>query len=511
MQVQDLIRWATGYRYSFIRRYWTNPRAVQQEQLALLIAKGRHTSFGRERSFGSIGSYVEFRRRVDLGDYNTHRTYIERARSGGVDVLWPGRVRWFAKSSGTTEARSKYIPVTEDGLRCNHLRGMKDVAIVASRIYPTSKLFDGYTLTLGGSCVSEEDVGMACVGDLSAILISQTPRLASSFRRPSQRVALMPNFEEKIEALCRECATMNITSIAGVPSWNLVMLRRILEYSGKRNILEVWPGLELFVHGGVNFRPYRKVYERLIPSSKMHYMETYNASEGFFAMADRADADDMLLMLDYGTFYEFLPTSKLDSPESVVPLSEVKCGVEYAVIVSNCNGLWRYMIGDAVEFTSIRPYRIRITGRIRSYINAFGEELIVDNADRAIEYACQMTGAEVEEYTAAPLYMDADRAQGAHQWLVEFRLEPLDMAAFVGALDIELRRRNSDYDAKREGDITLRMPIVTTLPTGSFMRWLASEGKLGGQHKVPRLRNDRMVVDKILEMIETKYNQHTTH
>ena len=240
-------------------------------------------------------------------------------------------------------------------------------------------------------------------------------------------------------------------------------------------------------------------------------METYNASEGFFAMADRADADDMLLMLDYGTFYEFLPTSKMYSPESGVPLSEVKCGVEYAVIVSNCNGLWRYMIGDAVEFTSICPYRIRITGRIRSYINAFGEELIVDNADRAIEYACQMTGAEVEEYTAAPLYMDADRAQGAHQWLVEFRREPLDMAAFVGALDIELRRRNSDYDAKREGDITLRMPIVTTLPTGSFMRWLASEGKLGGQHKVPRLRNDRMVVDKILEMIETKYNQHTTH
>ena len=510
MQVQKIVRILTRHRLDLIQRYQANPRAVQQEQLAFLVAKGRHTRFGRERSFGLVNNYDEFRKRVDLGDYKTHRYYIEHSLRGAESVLWPGQVKWFAKSSGTTDVRSKYIPVTIDGLHYNHMRGMKDVAAMASRLFPQSQILGGHTLTLGGSFALERE--NLCIGDLSAILISQTPRVASFFRRPSRRVALMSNFEGKMEALCRECATLNITSIAGVPSWVLVMLRRLLEYSGKSNISEVWPNLELFVHGGVNFVPYRKAFERLIPSPRMRYMETYNASEGFFAMADRCDADDMLLMLDYGAFYEFLPMSKIDSPESVIPLSEVKCGVNYAIVVSNCNGLWRYMIGDTVEFTSIAPYRVRITGRVRSYINAFGEELMVDDADSAIDYTCRVTCAEVEEYTAAPLYMSADNAQGAHQWLIEFRQEPLSMERFVEALDKQLRRCNSDYDAKREGNVTLKRPIVVAVPKGGFAVWLASAGKLGGQHKVPRLKNDRIVVDAILKMIETnKYNQHTTH
>lgn len=501
MPIQDVVRIVTRYRFSLIQRYWANPRAVQSEQLAWLVAKGRHTVFGRERSFKSINSYERFRSKVDLGNYNTHRSYLELSRRGVADVLWPGRVRRFAKSSGTTETRSKYIPITDDGLCFNHMRGMRDVAVMASRIYPCSNIFSGRTLTLGGSCEVENN-GDIVVGDLSAILISQTPMLASAFRRPSRRVALIKGFEEKIDALCRECVKMNITSIAGVPSWNLVMLRRLLEYSGKDTIADVWPDLELFVHGGVHFAPYRRVFERLIPSRRMRYMETYNASEGFVAMADRRDAEDMLLMLDYGTFYEFVPMATIDSPESAVPLAEVKCGVNYAIVISNCNGLWRYMLGDTVEFTSLMPYRIRITGRVKSYINAFGEELIVDNADRAIEYACRQTSAEVEEYTAAPIYMN-EEVQGTHQWLVEFRREPICMERFVVELDSELRRLNSDYDAKRNDDVTLCQPIVKALPKGSFMRWLASTGKLGGQHKVPRLKNDRSVVDAILEMIET--------
>ena len=502
MLLQDIVRCVTRRRFGLIERYKTNPRAVQREQFEWLLAKGRRTKFGRERSFGMIRSYDDFRKHVEINEYNTLKGYIDESRRGVSSVLWPGRVRWFAKSSGTTTTRSKYIPVTADGLRCNHMRGMRDVAVVASQIYPQANFFAGHTLTLGGSCSVEQD-GVACVGDLSAILIANTPRMASMFRRPSRRVALIADFDDKIEALCQECATMNISAMAGVPSWNLVMLKRLLAYSGKHSVTDVWPQLELFVHGGVNFSPYREAFERIIPSERMKYMETYNASEGFFAMSDRADADDMLLMLDYGAFYEFLPMSSINSWESAVPLSEVRCGVNYAVVVTNCNGLWRYMIGDTVEFTSLSPYRIRITGRTRSYINAFGEELVVDNADRAIEYACRQTNAEVEEYTAAPIYMDSDTASGAHQWLVEFRKRPSCMETFVKALDGALRSLNSDYDAKRTGDVTLRRPVVWALPSGSFMRWMEQMGKLGGQHKVPRLKNDRTVVDSMLEIIET--------
>ena len=420
-------------------------------------------------------------------------------REGQSDVLWTGRVKWMARSSGTSCGRSKYIPVTTDGLVRNHMRGMRDVVVMASHIYPELELFAGRTLTLGGSHELEGET--VRVGDLSAILIEHTPRAAAMFRKPSREVALMADFEQKIEALCGECVGMNITSIAGVPSWNLVMLKRVLEYTGKSNICEVWPELQLFVHGGVNFEPYREEFERIIPSKRMRYMQTYNASEGFFAMADRADADDMLLMLDYGAFYEFVPVLMLNAADGAIPLCDVQVGVEYAVVVTNCNGLWRYMIGDTVEFTSTAPYRVRVTGRVQSFINAFGEELVVSNADRAVAHACRATGAEVEEYTAAPLYMDKWHSRGAHQWLVEFRRAPQSVARFVEELDIELCRLNSDYSAKRSGDLTLRRPEMVILPEGSFVRWMAAQGRLGGQNKVPRLRNDRSVADSLLGMV----------
>ena len=353
--IHGLIRGATARRYNRIQRYETKARTVQREQLQMLLRAGRRTRFGRERSFAGINSYEEFRRRVEVADYPRMEEYVERARRGEEDVLWPGRVGWFAKSSGTTGRRSKYIPVTAEGLKHNHMRGMRDVAVMATRIFPEAGFFEGRMLTLGGSHAIEREGDCAEVGDLSAILIEHTPRVARMFRRPSRGVALTADFDQKVEAVCRECAEENITALAGVPSWNLVMLNRLLEYTGRRNVSEVWPKLELFVHGGVDFRPYREVFRQIIPSRRMKYMETYNASEGFFAMADRAEADDMLLMLDYGTFYEFLPTEHLERTERCVPLEEVKCGVEYAMVISNCNGLWRYMIGDTVEFTSIAP------------------------------------------------------------------------------------------------------------------------------------------------------------
>lgn len=498
--IQRLVCGATARRYDHIRRYEINARAVQREQLEYLLRMGRRTRFGRERSLGCVRNYEGFRRHVEVREYPALVPYVECARRGESDVLWPGRVRWCAKSSGTTDARSKYIPVTADGLALNHMRGMRDVAVMATRIYPDANFFAGRMLTLGGSHVIEREGDMAATGDLSAILIEHTPRLAAGFRRPSRRVALVADFDRKVEAICRECATQNITALAGVPSWNLVMLTRLLEYTGRDNISEVWPNLELFVHGGVNFRPYREVFRRLVPSPRMRYMETYNASEGFFAMADYHGAEDMRLMLDYGVFYEFLPTDSLNNPDRAIPLADVQCGVEYAMVVTNCNGLWRYMIGDTVEFTSLVPYRLRITGRTRNYINAFGEELIVDNADRAVDVACRATGAEVAEYTAAPIYMDEQAAKGAHQWLVEFRIKPVSVERWAEVLDSELRCCNSDYDAKRRNNTTLHSPVVTPLAQGTFMKYMALEGRLGGQCKVPRLRNDRTLVERLLEL-----------
>jgi hypothetical protein len=481
----------------YFRRH---PAEVQHRQWRELLDRGAATAFGRDHGFEAISSFEQFREWVPVRDYDELSPYIERARAGESDVLWRGDVPWFARSSGTTGSKSKYIPITRDLLRESHMRGPRDCVAFNVERYPATRVYGGKTMTLGGSQSIEHEGDRSLAGDLSAVMIESTPWIANLRRAPRKETALLANFEEKVERICRECASEDVRSLAGVPSWNLVMLRRVLEYTGKSNLLEVWPRLELFIHGGMNFAPYREVYRQLIPSPEMHYQETYNASEGFFAIADDF-GDDMLLMLDYGIFYEFLPTSLLDDPSRAVPLEDVKLGVNYAMIITSSGGLWRYLIGDTVTFTSLDPYRIRISGRTRQYINAFGEELIVDNAERAMEKASRATGAVVAEYTAAPVYMALD-SKGAHQWVVEFSREPQGgVEAFTEVLDHALKELNSDYEAKRWRDTTLMAPVVTEIPAGTFLAWMSRRGKTGGQNKVPRLSNDRKYVDEILQMV----------
>ena len=475
------------------------PAQVQRVQLDSLVKMLVRTPFGAACGISEGCGYERFADAVPVRQYDELRPFVDRIRSGEGNILWPKPTRWYAKSSGTTAQRSKYIPITDSSLRNCHYRGAKDVMALYLRNNPRSRIFSGKTMTLGGSSRLESDDGVP-TGDLSAILISNTPFYASFSRTPSSSVALIPDFETKVEAICRRCSRQRVTAMAGVPSWNLVLLNKVLEYCGKRNISEVWPHMELFIHGGVSFQPYREVFRRIIPSDNMHYMETYNASEGFFAIQDDPCDDSMLLMLDYEIFYEFLPVAALDDPSKAVPLTGVEKGVNYAMIISTSGGLWRYMIGDTVTFTSLSPYRIKITGRTKQYINAFGEELMVDNAERAIVEAARASGAEVADYTVAPIFMEAD-TKGAHEWLVEFDKEPDDMALFGRELDKALRALNSDYDAKRNGDTTLYPPRIEPLPSGTFYRWMASRGKLGGQNKIPRLSPSREYVEALHRMV----------
>ncbi len=484
-----------------IDRFRERPHEVQLDQLHYLADQGTPTLLGRLHGLKPHISPEEFARRIPVCDYEGLSAMIDRCRRGEADILWPGETHWFAKSSGTTESKSKYIPVTDNGLDDSHMQGPRDVMTIFTSLYPDSNVFAGKTLTLGGSKRIERQGEHAFTGDLSAILIENTPALANLRRVPSKEVALMPDFDRKVMAICEETIGEDVTSFVGVPSWNLVLMNRILEYTGKQNILEVWPNMELFVHGGVNFRPYREQYRKLIPSAGMKYMETYNASEGFFAIADDPSREDMLLMLDYHIYYEFLAMADLDDPAKAVPLEGVRTGVNYAMIITTSNGLWRYMIGDTVEFTSTSPYRIRITGRTRHYINTFGEEVIVDNAEAAMRAACDATGAEVAEYTVAPVYMDL-KTRGRHQWIVEFATPPPSADRFTEALDQALQNVNSDYEAKRFKDTTLLPPLVTAVPRGTFARWMHERGQTGGQSKVPRLFNDRTYADGILELLK---------
>ncbi len=481
-------------RRTELRRVLADPLTTQREQLRWLLERGSRTEIGRHYTMDSIKSIEQFEARVDTFDYDAYSPYIDRARRGERDVVWNGEVRWFARSSGTTD-RSKYIPVTQDGLRRAHTRGTLDVAAIVSALFPDTRAYDGKLLTLGGSRRVEREGERALTGDLSAILIENTKSVSGWFRTPSRDVALIADFDEKVEAICRQTTRQNVTSFAGVPSWNLMLMRKVLEYTGKQSICEVWPNLELFVHGGVGFAPYAEHYKRIIPSDRMRYLNTYNASEGFFSIADASEQEDMLLMVDYGTFYEF------DNGREIVPLEGVRIGEDYALIITSCNGLWRYRIGDTVTFTSTKPYRIRITGRTKQFINVFGEELMVSNTEQALSYACRECGAEVGDYTVAPIYM-TDREQGRHQWIIEFTRRPNDMARFEQLLDEELQRLNSDYEAKRHS--TLATPQFTVVDEGTFLGWLSSQGKAGGQNKVPRLANNRQYVDQIETFIANK-------
>ena len=481
-------------------RYSTEAETLQMETLRTLLRKAQNTEWGKAHRYHTINNYEQYAASGPVNTYEELKGYIDRMRQGESDVLWPGRVRWYAKSSGTTNDKSKFIPVSEKGLNDTHYAGGTDAVVWYLRNNPQSRVFDGRALILGGSHAPNYNQKDSLVGDLSAILIENINPLINLVRVPKKETALLSDFEVKRDRIAREAMKKNVTNLSGVPSWMLSVLNRVMELSGKENLLEVWPNLEVFFHGGVAFSPYREQYKHLIDSPQMHYMETYNASEGFFGLQDDPNDPALSLMVDYGVFYEFIPMDELDkAAPTVVPLWGVETGRNYAMVISTSSGLWRYMVGDTVRFTSTNPYKFIITGRTKFFINAFGEELIVDNAEKGLEKACLATGAEVREYTAAPVFMDA-HGKCRHQWLVEFAQAPQDIQQFARILDEALQQINSDYEAKRYKDITLQPLQVVVARQGLFDDWLKVKGKLGGQHKIPRLSNNRQFIDEMLAL-----------
>lgn len=500
MSITSLVSGAFKRRHADIETYAHHSEEIQRRVLTHLVQQGQRTQYGNTWGMNNIQTYEHFAKQLPVTSYEELKEPIDRMRHGEADVLWPGVVKWYAKSSGTTNDKSKFIPVSAEGLKNIHYKGGKDAVALYLRNNPKSRLFDGRSLILGGSHAANYNVAHSLVGDLSAILIENINPLANIVRVPKKSIALMPDFEAKREAIAQQTLHANVTNISGVPSWMLSVLVRVLELSGKDTLAEVWPNLEVFFHGGIAFGPYREQYRKLVGSSQMRYMETYNASEGFFGLQDTPDDDAMLLMIDYGVFYEFIPMDEFGTDNaSVVPLWGVEPGRNYAMVISTTCGLWRYVIGDTVCFTSTRPYKFKITGRTKYFINAFGEELIMDNAEQGLAYACKQTGAEVLEYTAAPVFMDAE-AKCRHQWLVEFAHKPTSLDAFAKALDLRLQQLNSDYEAKRHKNVTLQQLEVVEARQGLFNDWLKSKGKLGGQHKVPRLGNSRKNIEELLKM-----------
>ncbi len=482
------------------------PYEVQDEVLKKLIAAARYTEFGQKYAFEDLVNYEDFKKRIPVHTYEQLFPYIERLMRGEQNILWPSEVKWFAKSSGTTNARSKFIPVTSEALEDCHFKGGKDLYSIFINNYPDTKIFSGKGLGVGGSYrVNEYDpTSSSHYGDVSAVIMQNLPPWAEFIRTPSLEVALMDNWEEKIEKLARETARVDVTQIAGVPTWTVLLLQHIVELEKKNSILDVWPNLEVFFHGAVAFKPYKNLFKSLIPSDRMKYWETYNASEGFFGIQDQKDSEDLLLMLDYGVFYEFIPMEELDKeyPDAIA-LQDVELGKNYAMVITTNAGLWRYNIGDTIKFTSKSPYRIRISGRTKHFINAFGEEVIIENAETAITAACEQTGAVIDNFTAAPIYLEKSK-RGGHEWIIEFKIQPSDLSKFSDVLDTTLRKVNSDYDAKRAHDIALVAPIVRSVTSGTFYNWMKRRGKLGGQNKVPRLSNTREFIDEILAMIAEK-------
>ena len=502
--VNSFINWINYKRIYEIDLYREHAREIQEEMLFNLLNTAKSTEWGEKYDYTNTRSWEVFKDKVPVSRYETIEPYINRMIEGEKNVLWPGVMKWFAKSSGTTNAKSKFIPVSRESLDDCHFRGGKDVLAIYYRNYPDASLLSGKSLTLGGSHQVANMSNNAYYGDLSAIMIENLPFWTDFHRTPPTEIALIPEIEEKIAQITKTAINDNVTSLAGVPSWFLVLLRYILEYTGKSNILEVWPNLELFIHGGISFDPYREQYKRIIPSEKMNYMETYNASEGFFAIQDDPESSDMLLMLDYGIFYEFIPACNADDEHpATIPIWKVETGVNYAMVISTNGGLWRYMIGDTVMFTSKDPYKLRITGRTKHFINAFGEEIIIDNAERAIKEACESTGAIISDYTAGPIFMSEYQAKGAHQWLIEFDTPPDDLEKFTTILDLKLQELNSDYEAKRHKNATLERPHVMAVANGTFLQWMRERGKVGGQNKVPRLSNNRDYLEGLLRINET--------
>lgn len=494
-----VVSWFLKKRKHQIELFLKYPIDVQQEVLIRLLDTAKNTFIGQQYDFKTIYDYRTFASRVPISQYETVEPMIERTRRGEQNLFWPSTIQWFAKSSGTTNAKSKFIPVSQEALEDCHLKAGKDMLCLYINNNEDAGLFNGRGLRLGGSSAIYED-NNTYFGDLSAIIIENMPFWADFSSAPRTETALMSEWETKMKAIVNETIDENITSLVGVPSWMLVLLNAVLEKTGKDNILEVWPNLEVYFHGGVNFNPYREQYKKLIPQKGFRYYETYNASEGFFAIQDTNDSSDLLLMLDYGIFYEFIPMEQFNGEDSVaIPLQEVEKNKNYAIIITTNSGLWRYLIGDTVKFVSLNPYRIRITGRTKHYINAFGEELIIENAEEALKKVCKKTKAEITDYTVAPIFMDG-KSKGAHEWVIEFKQAPKSIDYFTELLDNALKSINSDYEAKRYHDMTLTMPTVHQAETGLFYEWLRQKGKLGGQHKVPRLSNNREFIEELLAM-----------
>ena len=500
--INSVVSWVIKKRIHQIDLFMKYPSDVQTEWLKKLLNAAKDTEIGNKYDFKTISNHKEYINRVPVIDYESIKPYIIRLRQGQQNLLWHSDIKWFAKSSGTTTDKSKFIPVSAEAIEECHFKGGKDMLSMYCNNNPETLLFDGKALALGGSHQISDFNNESYYGDLSAIIIQNLPWWAEFMRTPNLSITLMDKWEHKIEKMADVTKDENVTNISGVPSWTLLLLKRILEKTGKNNILEVWPNLELFTHGGVSFVPYKEQFKKIIPSAKMNYLETYNASEGFFGIQDRNNADDMLLMLDYGVYYEFIPSSDFDNETpKTLTLEDIEIGENYALVITTNAGLWRYKIGDTVTFTSKYPYRIKITGRTKNFINAFGEELIVDNAEKAISIACDKTNALIKEFTAAPIFF-SDKNSGGHEWLIEFEKEPSCINYFTEVLDNALKSINSDYEAKRYQDMVLRKPLIKSVPDNTFYNWLKLKGKLGGQHKVPRLYNDRRYIDDILKMIE---------
>ncbi|MES2389057.1 MAG: GH3 auxin-responsive promoter family protein [Bacteroidota bacterium] len=501
--LRTLITKALEQRFRRIDRMRREPLSGQQAIFKTLLQAGKNTAFGRAHHFAQIRSYADFTKQVPVSPYEELYPYIERMLKGEQNVLWNTPVTQFSKSSGTTNARSKFIPVSAEALRDCHYKAGADLISIYLEQKPGSRVLQGKNLGIGGSLGTHPQYPQSITGDISALIMKNLPWWAQIMRTPTLDVALMDRWEEKIERIARLTINEDVTSLGGVPTWTVALLRRVMEIKGTNNLLDVWPNLEVFLHGAVSFVPYRGLFREMIPGAQMSYIESYNASEGFFAIQDDLGLENqMLLMTEYGIFYEFIPAEHVGTPHAEpVPLEGVKPGINYAIVISTNAGLWRYLIGDTVRFTSTDPYRICISGRTRNFINAFGEELIVENAETAISRACAETGALVSNFTAAPVYMQR-RSKGGHEWLIEFAREPQTTDIFAASLDKHLRSLNSDYDAKRSHDIALEAPIVQAVPPGTFAHWLGRQGKLGGQHKVPRLSNSREYVDEIAGMLQ---------
>ncbi len=498
--INSLVSWFNTSRMHQIDFLKKHPEDVQRETLFNLVNAAGKTEFGKKYGFESIESENNFKNRIPMHSYEDIKPYVERLRQGEDNILWPEEIKWFAKSSGTTSDKSKFIPVSSEALEDCHFKGARDILAIYTRNYPDTNVFSGKGLTIGGSHQVNNFNNQSFYGDLSAILIENTPFWVNFIRTPNTKIALLDKWEEKLEKAYEATIHENVTNIAGVPSWNLVFIKYILEKTGKSHLLEIWPNLELFIHGGLSFLPYRGQFEKLIPSPSMNYMETYNASEGFFAIQDDPGSDDMLLMLDYGIYYEFMPFDQPGKGDTeTLSIGEVELHTNYVMIISTNGGLWRYIIGDTIIFTSRYPHKIKITGRTKHYINAFGEELIVDNAENALKTASKKSNAIISEYTAGPVFM-SDKSKGRHEWLIEFEKEPDNMEYFVTMLDNALQALNSDYEAKRYKNITLDPPLVHSVKRGLFYQWLKEKGKLGGQNKVPRLANNRQYLDELLEI-----------